>query len=123
MPYPCLLFRCRGQALDVHSHHSFIILLITSTSSLLTGLYLISTYLEQFLPGTGTFALSFIILLVTSTSALLTGLYLISTEVFKLADYEQQEDVNALSGLYFISTLESIAVDELRHQCVNALSG
>ena len=48
---------------------------------------------------------SFIILLVTSTSALLTGLYLISTEVFKLADYEQQEDVNALSGLYLISTL------------------
>ena len=34
-----------------------------------------------------------------------SGLYLISTEVFKLADYEQQEDVNALSGLYFISTL------------------
>ena len=74
------------------SHHSFIIFLVTNTNTLLSGLYLISTWSIGYTPYQS-----------RSVNAL-SGLYLISTKLMTERYVLEKNCVNALSGLYLIST-------------------
>ena len=98
----CAFLRCESPSAFLGtciSHHSFIILLITSTSALLTGLYLISTMngLRKWLK------------IHPECVNALSGLYLISTRNMSRDQMMLLRlCVNALSGLYLISTSERV---------------
>ena len=91
----CAFLRCESPSAFLGtciSHHSFIILLITSTSALLTGLYLISTKATPLMRKLERF--------VSMPSRAYTSFLRRCSKKF----IKNQISVNALSGLYLIST-------------------
>ena len=92
----CAFLRCESPSAFLGtciSHHSFIILLITSTSALLTGLYLISTKATPLMRKLERF--------VSMPSRAYTSFLRRCSKKF----IKNQISVNALSGLYLISTV------------------
>ena len=103
------------------SHHSFIILLITSTSALLTGLYLISTDHRSSSPKGRMYLCQCPLGLMHHFYMEVVNGYITSQLV--LPKHHDQYGVNALSGLCIISTSRMVSRFSMLERCVNALSG